>query len=265
MAFWFEEPRESVIITTDMNAITTGGGGDIGSACARLLASNGSHVLVVDADLEAAERITREINQEAEGRAIAVAADVSVAADVERYVAEAAKWGPIDGVVHAAGIAGAAAPLPEFDEAEFDRVMSVNARGTFLGLKYALPQMRDGGAIVNIASVSGIAGYPMVAAYVASKHAVIGLTRTAALEAARRGIRVNAVCPGPIEGRLMSAAGAGASFRPGEDPFLTGLPLARYGSPDEVAETIAFLLSPKAGYISGAAIPLDGGLTISPT
>jgi NAD(P)-dependent dehydrogenase (short-subunit alcohol dehydrogenase family) len=248
-----------------MNAIITGGGGDIGSACARLLASNGSHVLVVDADLEAAERITREINQGGHGTAVAVAADVSVAADVQRYVSEAATLGPLDGVVHAAGIAGAAAPLPEFDEAEFDRVMGVNARGTFLGLKYVLPHMRDGGAIVNIASVSGIAGYPMVAAYVASKHAVIGLTLTAALEAAPRGIRVNAVCPGPIEGRLMSAAGAGASFPLGEDPFLTGLPLARYGNPDEVAETIAFLLSPKAGYISGAAIPIDGGLTISPT
>jgi NAD(P)-dependent dehydrogenase (short-subunit alcohol dehydrogenase family) len=177
----------------------------------------------------------------------------------------AGEWGPIDGVVHAAGIAGPAAPLSEFDEAEFDQVMGVNARGTFLGLKYALPQVRDGGAIVNVASVSGIAGYPMVAAYVASKHAVIGLTRTAALEAARRGIRVNAICPGPIEGRLMGAAGGGASFPPGEDPFLRGLPLARCGTPAEVAETIAFLLSPGAGYISGAVIAIDGGLTISPT
>lgn len=248
-----------------MNAIVTGAGGDIGSACARRLASSGSNVAVVDADIEAAERVSREINQEAEGRAIAIAADVSIAADVRRYVARAIAWGPIDGVVHAAGIAGLAAPLPEFDEREFDRVMGVNARGTFLGMKYAFPHIRDSGAIVNVASVSGIAGYPMVAAYVASKHAVIGLTRTAALEGAARGIRVNAVCPGPIEGRLMSAAGGGASFPPDEDPFLRGLPLARYGSPDEVAETIAFLLSAAAGYISGATIAIDGGLTISPT
>jgi len=124
--------------------------------------------------------------------------------------------------------------------------------------------MRDGGAIVSVASVSGIVGYPMVAAYVASKHAVIGLTRTAALEGAPRGIPVNAICPGPIEGRLMSAAGGGASMPPEVDPFLKGVPPARYGRPEEAAEAVCFLLSPRASFISGATIPIDGGLTVSP-
>jgi NAD(P)-dependent dehydrogenase (short-subunit alcohol dehydrogenase family) len=248
-----------------MNAIITGGGGDIGGACARLLASSGARVLVVDADRAAAEKVAEEINQSTNAAGVATAADVSRSADVRRYVAEAAARGPIDALVHAAGVAGPAALLPDFDEAEFDRVMAINARGTFLGMKYALPHMRDGGAIVNVASVSGIAGYPMVAAYVASKHAVIGLTRTAALEGASRGIRVNAICPGPIEGRLMAAAAGGATYAPEEDPFLSGVPLGRYGSPDEVAETIAFLLSPAAGFISGATIAIDGGLTVSPT
>jgi NAD(P)-dependent dehydrogenase (short-subunit alcohol dehydrogenase family) len=250
-----------------MNAIVTGGGGDIGGACARLLATKGARVVVVDADVVAAGRVAQEINRGTDdaGLAEAVAADVSVSGDVRRYVAAAAAQGPIDAVVHAAGVAGPAAPLPEFDEAAFDRVMAINARGVFLGLKYVLPHMRNGGAIVNIASVSGIVGYAMVAAYVASKHAVIGLTRTAALEGAPRGIRVNAVCPGPIEGRLMSAAAAGSAYGAEEDPFLRGVPLARYGRPNEVAETAIFLLLPAAGFISGATIAIDGGLTVSPT
>jgi NAD(P)-dependent dehydrogenase (short-subunit alcohol dehydrogenase family) len=250
-----------------MNTIVTGGGGDIGGACARLLASRGARVLVVDADHARAERVARAITQNTDSTvaAEALAADVSRSADVESYVAAAAAYGPIDAIVHAAGVAGPAAPMPDFDEAEFDRVMAINARGTFLGMKYALPHMRDGGAIVNIASVSGIAGYPMVAAYVASKHAVIGLTRTAALEGAPRAIRVNAVCPGPIEGRLMAAAAAGVTYEPEQDPFLRGVPLARYGRPGEIAEAVAFLLSPAAGFISGATIAIDGGLTVSPT
>jgi NAD(P)-dependent dehydrogenase (short-subunit alcohol dehydrogenase family) len=250
-----------------MNTIITGGGGDIGGACARVLAAGAGNLLIVDADQARAERVARTISQDTNSTAVAqaIAADVSLSVDVRRYVAVAAAHGPIDAIVHAAGIAGPAAPMPDFAEADFDRVMAVNARGTFLGLKYALPHMRDGGAIVNIASVSGITGYPMVAAYVASKHAVIGLTRTAALEGAPRGIRVNAICPGPIEGRLMSAAGGGASQPPGDDPFLRGVPLARYGRPEEVAETVAFLFSPAAGFISGATITIDGGLTVSPT
>ncbi len=181
---------------------------------------------VVDADRGAAENVAQEINQAGDAAAVVAAADVSRSADVRRYVAQAAARGPIDAVVHAAGIAGPAPPLPEFDEAEFDRVMAVNARGTFLGMRYPLPHMRDGSAIVDVASVSGMAGYPMVAAYVASKHAVVGLTRTAALEGASRRIRVNAICPGPIEGRLMAAAADGASFAPEDDPFLRGVPTA---------------------------------------
>lgn len=249
-----------------MNVIITGGGGDIGGACARLLAARGDSVLIVDVDADSAERLAAELNEGVGGSALTSTADVSVAEDVRDYVATAVgAWGVVDGVVHAAAVAGPAAPLSAFEEAEFDRVMAVNARGVFLGLKFVLPHVRAGGAVVNVASVSGMAGYPHVAAYVASKHAVIGLTRTAALEAAATGIRVNAVCPGPVQGRLMATARGGRSFPASADPFLSGIPLGRYGSPIEVAETIAFLLGDAAGFISGSVLPVDGGLMISPS
>jgi NAD(P)-dependent dehydrogenase (short-subunit alcohol dehydrogenase family) len=248
-----------------MNAIVTGGAGDIGGACVRLLASSGWNVLIVDAERPAAERLAEEINLKRDAAAAAEVADVSVAADVRRYVEVATgAWGAIGAVVHAAGLAGPAAPLPDFDEAEFDRVMAVNARGTFLGLKYALPAMRDGGAIVNVASVSGIAGYPMVAAYVASKHAVIGLTRTAALDGAPRGIRVNAVCPGPVDTRMIHSLEE--QLNPA-DPASVGqryqsaIPMGRYVHPEEIANTVLFLCSDHASAITGAQYVVDGGRT----
>jgi NAD(P)-dependent dehydrogenase (short-subunit alcohol dehydrogenase family) len=226
-----------------MRVIVTGAAGDIGGACAERFEAAGAQVLRVDRDGP-------------------FAADVSRAADVRAYVERAAAdFGGLDVLVHAAGITGPTGPLAESDEDGFDEVMAVNAKSILLGMKYAWPHLADGASIVNVASVTGIAAYPGAAAYVASKHAVVGLTKVAALEGAPRGIRANVVCPGPIAGRMMDRA---REMMP-DEALLTGLPLQRFGEPAEVAALAEFLASPGSRYMTGAVLPLDGGLTVSPS
>ena len=143
--------------------------------------------------------------------------------------------------------------------------MAVNARGTFLLLRHVMGRIEDGGSVAVVASASGVAGYPMVLPYVASKHAVVGMVRTAALEGAARGVRVNAVCPGAVEGQMMRAARGGApAGDPQTDPMLAGVPLKRYAAPEEVAGVIAFLVSDASAYVTGTVQLVDGGLTVSP-
>jgi NAD(P)-dependent dehydrogenase (short-subunit alcohol dehydrogenase family) len=223
--------------------IVTGAAGDIGGACAERFEAAGAQVLRVD-------------------REGPFAADVAKADDVRAYVERAvADFGGLDVLVHAAGITGPTGPLADFDEDGFDEVMAVNAKAILLGMKYAWPHLADGASIVNVASVTGIAAYPGAAAYVASKHAVVGLTKVAALEGAPRGIRANVVCPGPIAGRMMDRA---RETMP-DEALLAGLPLQRFGEPAEVAALAEFLASPGSRYMTGAVLPLDGGLTVSPS
>jgi NAD(P)-dependent dehydrogenase (short-subunit alcohol dehydrogenase family) len=152
----------------------------------------------------------------------------------------------------------------------FDWLLSVNLRGVFLGLKHVMSVMgaRGGGAIVNTASIAGLVGFSGMSAYVASKHAVIGLTRVAALEGAALGIRVNAICPGPIDGRMMSSAEEQVATMMGlpdtaaaHAAFTGMIPDGRYGQPTEVAQLVAYLLGPTSSYMTGAAVPIDGGWT----
>jgi NAD(P)-dependent dehydrogenase (short-subunit alcohol dehydrogenase family) len=247
-------------------ALVTGGGNGIGRAACVGFAAQGAKVVVVDRDGTAAEA-TAGIIRQSGGDALAVTADVTKSEEVQAYVKAAiAKYGRIDCFFNNAGIEGKVAPIAESDEAMFDAVMGVNVRGVFLGLRHVLPEMirQGGGAVVNTASVAGLVGTPGMSAYVASKHAVLGLTKTAAGEVARQGIRVNAVCPGPVDTRMIHALEEQLS--PGdpkavEARYQASLPTGRYTTVEEIANMVLFLCSDLATNTTGGQFVVDGGRT----
>ncbi|ALL79763.1 hypothetical protein AD006_32060 (plasmid) [Pseudonocardia sp. EC080610-09] len=240
--------------------VVTGAGGDIGRAAALLLSERGAHVVAVDLDPGAAERTAQAIG-EAGGQGTAIAADVTDFAQVEAYAAAAADLGggTIAGFVNNAGVEGRIAPLGAMTVADFDAVMAVNVRGVFLGLSAVLPLMAEGGSVVNTASSGGLRGSPGMAAYVASKHAVIGLTKVAALEVADRAIRVNAVCPSGVEGRMISSLEQQRALRGSAGTSTERM--GRKATPRDVAQAIGYLVGSESAFVSGTTLSVDGTRT----
>jgi NAD(P)-dependent dehydrogenase (short-subunit alcohol dehydrogenase family) len=247
-------------------ALVTGAAGGIGGATARAFARAGAKVVAVDRDEDGARRVADEIVQ-ANGNAMALAADVTKAADVEAYVQKTLNtYGTIDCFFNNAGIEGDIKSIVDYDDAVFDEIMSVNVKGVYLGLKHVLPVMikNKRGAVVNTASVAGITGTPLMPAYCASKHAVIGITKVASGEVARQGVRVNCVCPGPVQTRMIDSLEAQLSP---DDPaaakarYQSSLPTGRYTTPEEIADAVLFLSSDHALNITGTQFVVDGGRT----
>ena len=247
-------------------AVVTGGANGIGREVCLGIHRGGGKVLIVDRDAAAGQALAAEIGSDARF----FAADVTQAKDVMGYVRAALDaFGRIDCFHTNAGIEGKVAPIVEYDDAVFDMVQAINVRGVYLGLKHvmAVMQKQGGGSIVNTASVAGMVGTPGMGAYVASKHAVMGLTKVAAGEVGPQGIRVNAVCPGPIRTRMVAdiAKQVSPNNPDGvESRYTSGIPLRRYGEAIEVANLVLFLLSDLASNITGAQYTVDGGRTAAP-
>ncbi len=242
-------------------ALVTGAGSGIGRAAAIAFAGNGAHVIACDVNREGGDETIATIRSFG-GAGSFVVADVTDERQVEALLARVVKeHGRIDCAFNNAGIEGDVALIADYSERTYERVMNVNVKGVFLCMKYELRQMakQRSGAIVNTASGAGLVGFPTLSVYVASKHAVIGLTKSGALEYAKAGIRVNAICPGPID-TLMMARLAGGEGQPSRSEYEAIIPMKRYGKPEEMAEAVVWLCSEAASFVTGIAFSADGGL-----
>jgi NAD(P)-dependent dehydrogenase (short-subunit alcohol dehydrogenase family) len=242
-------------------AVITGGAGNIGLATAQRFLAEGARVLIVD---RGEARVAEAVRELASNDAHGLAADVTDSGDVARYAAEAKRlFGAVDIFFNNAGIAGAVAPIVAHSDADFDQTIAVNVRGVFLGLKHMLPMMREGGSIVCTSSVAGLRGSGGMIGYVASKHAVVGMMRVAAIEAAPQKIRVNTIHPGPVEGDMMKELETGmAPADPNAAHALIAqrMRLGRYIERKEIADLVTFLASDESRMISGATMVIDAAM-----
>jgi 3alpha(or 20beta)-hydroxysteroid dehydrogenase len=252
----------------DKVVMVTGGAGALGSAIALRMASEGAAVAVTDLPGADSARVVETIRAGG-GLAHAVGVDVSRSDSVSAGVAEiVSRFGGLDVLVNNAGTEGGFAATTDFDDDLFDFTFAVNVRGVYLGMKHAVPQLRarGGGAVVNLSSVAGLQGTPGMIAYGMSKHAVIGMTKTVAAEEAAHGIRVTAVCPAPVEGRMMRSIERGVGGAEDADAVRTDyqntIPAHRYAEPEEIAGLVCFLASDEASYITGSWHRIDGGMGV---
>ena len=244
-------------------ALVTGGGNGIGRATALAMAREGARVAVADYEADAAQATVALINQ-AGGQAISLSGDVTDSSKVEAMVrAVVSGFGRLDCAFNNAGIAphqvdARGQYTADWSEASFDRMIEVNLKSVWLSLKYEIPAMQanGGGAIVNTASIAGLIGLKNATAYVAAKHGVVGLTKTAAMEYADAGIRVNAVCPGFIRTRMTAK-----TLEEREDAIAGRAPMNRVGTPEEIAEMVVWLCSARSSFVTGMAYAVDGGWT----
>lgn len=252
-------------IMNDKVCVVTGGAGSVGHASAALLLEEGARVLLVGRTEEKLALAAEALPARA-GYLDWAVADVSKAEDTVRYLDRATdSWGPIDVLFSHAGIAGVLSPVTELSEEIFDAVMRINVRGSFLACKYGLPRMKDGGAIVITSSIMGVRADPGTCAYATSKHALIGLARVVAKEAAGRGIRVNVLAPGPIDNEFQTTIEETLTEIVGEDgtEFLNKvIPLGRHAQADEIARMLLFLASDQSSFSTGSVFMADGGMNI---
>jgi len=242
-------------------ALVTGGGSGIGRAAALGFAREGAQVVIGNRNVQRGEETVSMI-RDAGGTASFRRTDVVVAADVKALVDHAVTtYGRLDIAFNNAGIEGDPRPLAEQAEANFDAVMDINVKGVWLSMKYEIPRMLEqgGGAIVNCSSVAGVIGFPGIGIYAASKHAVIGLTKVAALEYSAQGIRINAVNPAVIDTEMVDRLADGMKLK--KDDLTTFHPIGRIGRVEEVAEAVLWMCSDKASFVTGHSMIVDGGFT----